>query len=123
MMPRGYFSKGDRHPWQAGLFFFSYRGESEHWTSLEKLNKREIDAAKYRHDKRSTSIESESGAINQMYLLRSRLTRCLGIEFHLDHTIPISKGGTHTIGNLEVVPASWNESKSDRHCNRWIGVA
>jgi 5-methylcytosine-specific restriction endonuclease McrA len=35
----------------------------------------------------------------------------LGRKLHVDHVIPISKGGTHTIDNLQILPAGLNMRK------------
>jgi len=43
----------------------------------------------------------------------------LGISTVFDHVIPISKGGSHTIGNLCVSCASCNSSKKDKMPNNW----
>lgn len=120
MLPKGYFKRGDKHPWQASLLFSQHRNGREEWISEEAIEKRELTNARYRHSMRGTSIKSESKRIDQLYLMRRRVSDCTGIEFQVDHTVPISKGGTHTLNNLEVVPAIWNSKKSNSHCERWI---
>lgn len=47
-------------------------------------------------------------------LTRLRRKVCGG-EWHVDHIIPVSKGGRCTHDNLQVVPAYWNRSKSNKH--------
>ena len=44
--------------------------------------------------------------------LRKELT---GIDWHIDHIKPVSKGGMTTFDNIQVVPAKWNQSKSNLH--------
>jgi hypothetical protein len=44
--------------------------------------------------------------------LRGQLT---GGQWHVDHIVPVSKGGTSLSDNLQVVPASWNRKKSNKH--------
>jgi 5-methylcytosine-specific restriction endonuclease McrA len=44
----------------------------------------------------------------------ARLRGCLGIDFHLDHIVPLSRGGKHHHANLRVLPASVNLSKHNR---------
>ena len=60
-------------------------------------------------------VEAES-----LRVLRNQLT---GIKWDVDHIIPVSKGGTSAHNNLQVVPSVWNKSKSNRHTNRYFGVA
>ena len=36
-------------------------------------------------------------------------------DWHVDHIIPVSKGGLTTANNLQVVPANWNRRKSNVH--------
>lgn len=43
--------------------------------------------------------------------LRSAVT---GIKWHVDHIIPVSKGGNAIASNLQVVPGRWNQSKGIR---------
>lgn len=40
--------------------------------------------------------------------------RCSGAGLHIDHVIPLSRGGTHTLENLRVACAKCNTSKRDR---------
>lgn len=45
--------------------------------------------------------------------------KMLGGTWHVDHVIPVSKGGTAHPENLQVVPASWNRQKSNKH-SEWF---
>ena len=42
------------------------------------------------------------------------------IAWHIDHIIPVSKGGTSTYSNIQVVPAKWNQQKSNKHELRYF---
>lgn len=42
-----------------------------------------------------------------------RLKKCIGIDFHVDHILPLNKGGFHHHGNLQVIPGRINEGKRD----------
>ena len=44
----------------------------------------------------------------------------VGGQWHVDHIIPVSKGGTSRATNLQVVPAEWNRRKSNVHTNRFF---
>ena len=55
-------------------------------------------------------------------LTRLRKQVCGG-EWHVDHIIPVSKGGLCTHDNLQVVPAYWNRSKSNKHTERFFACA
>lgn len=64
--------------------------------------------------------EREEGLIKQIYAYRIRLQNKLGIPFHVDHILPLSKGGLHHPMNLQVVPAVWNVRKNNRNTERWL---
>ena len=46
-----------------------------------------------------------------IFELRDRLTAKTGIQFHVDHIIPISRGGWHHHANLKVIPSKLNLEK------------
>jgi hypothetical protein len=52
--------------------------------------------------------------ILSIYESATRIANCLGILYHVDHIIPLSKGGTHTPSNVQVLPASINLKKKDK---------
>jgi hypothetical protein len=51
--------------------------------------------------------------------LRERL---VGGQWHVDHVVPVSKGGNSRPDNLQVVPAAWNRRKSNVHAERFFGA-
>ena len=44
-----------------------------------------------------------------------RVERCTGIQFDVDHVVPIALGGLHVPGNMRVMPAYWNRKKNAKH--------
>jgi hypothetical protein len=46
----------------------------------------------------------------------------VGGRWHVDHIVPVSKGGNSRPDNLQVVPATWNRRKSNRHAERFLGA-
>lgn len=61
--------------------------------------------------------------IEKIYVLCSELNRRSKRRggWEVDHTVPLSRGGSHHPDNLQVVPAKWNRSKCARHADRWPG--
>ena len=58
--------------------------------------------------------------IKHYYAHASRVSSKLGIEFHVDHIVPLSLGGLHHPSNLQVVPARWNMRKHNNNTNLWL---
>ena len=58
--------------------------------------------------------------IEECYELAQLRFKSTGIRWHVDHIIPLSKGGKHHPDNLQVVPAIWNMSKHNRNNDRWL---
>jgi len=54
--------------------------------------------------------------IREIYKLRTRINKCMGIPnlMHVDHIIPVSKGGFHAPGNLQILPAKLNIRKYNK---------
>jgi hypothetical protein len=73
-----------------------------------KVRKRRAVQAEALHHGHSFAIESV------FEKMRQRLTKCLGINFDLDHIFPISQGGPHHHGNLQVVPRVLNIKKGNK---------
>ena len=66
--------------------------------------------------KRRAQLKTEvTPEIIQMYALRDFYTAMsLGDSFHVDHIVPLSKGGLHTADNLQVIPAIDNLRKGSK---------
>ncbi len=48
--------------------------------------------------------------------------RMVGGQWHVDHIVPVSKGGDSRPDNIQVVPATWNRRKSNVHAERFFGA-
>jgi len=79
--------------------------------------------AKRRAIKKKASAKltyTEEQLIKQYYNYSVRLKSKLGIEFHVDHIVPLSIGGLHHPSNLQVVPKRWNQKKYNTNTNLWL---
>lgn len=74
--------------------------------------------------RRARELNATTHHISQKEIRRMYKSPCFycketGKKMHLDHVIPISRGGNHSIGNL--VPACWkcNQSKNNKTIMEW----
>jgi 5-methylcytosine-specific restriction endonuclease McrA len=67
-----------------------------------------------RRDAAKSLTDVQKKINRQFFLMSRRLKQCLNINWHVDHIIPISRGGLHVPSNLMVMPAKLNLRKSAR---------
>lgn len=65
----------------------------------------------------------DSWVLSEAIDLAKKREALSGGKWHVDHIIPVSHGGQCTHDNLQVVPAYWNRSKSNRHTERFFARA
>src|SRR6056297_57994 len=46
-----------------------------------------------------------------MYELAQKFSRITGVEMHVDHIVPLARGGEHNVGNLQLLAAPLNIAK------------
>ena len=63
--------------------------------------------------------ELDSFVLREAVSLTKLREKLLGNKWHVDHIIPVSKGGTSEAFNVQVVPALWNRRKSNKHTSRY----
>jgi hypothetical protein len=67
--------------------------------------------------KRNTEVASERSEMRKIYERAATLRRH-GVQVHVDHKVPLSKGGTHTAENLQIIPEFENSQKhTDQNYN------
>ena len=90
--------------------------KAKHLKKYQKTHPDKVNALAQKH--RALKInqlhpDRNDNIIKVLYELSTRLTKCTGIIHHVDHIIPISKGGYHHELNLQVIPACINLRKND----------
>ena len=58
----------------------------------------------------------EKKRLVEIYKLRNIISEATGVQHHVDHMWPLADGGPHWSGNLQVIPAKENLSKSASVC-------
>ena len=104
-----------------------YKQYCKQWHQ-ENREKVAAKSAKRRALKRESVPEAladcpeEKDRVNKIYKLRDLLTRATGVEYHVDHIWPLSKGGPHWSGNLQIITAEENLSKHASFCEDTVRV-
>ena len=83
---------------------------------LKKKAKRNALRKEYKEKLKNNNFiktELQKFVAQEMYDLARIRKAETGIDWHIDHIEPLSKGGRHAINNLQVVPAVWNLSKGN----------
>ncbi len=78
--------------------------------------------AKRRSLKKQSSLvltKTQKQIIACFYEQANRLENKIGIKFHIDHIVPLSRGGLHLPTNLQVIPATLNIRKNCHRIFRW----
>ena len=87
-------------------------------TNLYRRNNPQLGSyhtSKRRAMKKNATHPDHNPSIEKVFIdFRMRISKCVGSDFHVDHILPLNCGGFHHHGNLQVVPATLNESKRDR---------
>lgn len=84
--------------------------QNAHWYKLNP----EMNRIKARRRRAITKVESDDFDIFvelEAMLACERRREITGYDWHLDHMIPLSKGGAHKYYNFQVIPAWMNQSK------------
>jgi hypothetical protein len=105
-----------------------YKENLENWIK-ENPDKYKLITAKGNSKRRAAEknntpdlTHNQKLIIETIYLQRIRLEKRLGIPFHVDHVIPISKGGLHIPSNLQVLPAKLNLKKNSKNSLKWAEI-
>lgn len=56
-------------------------------------------------------LDFDRDGVMAMYNLAQKIANLTGVKMHVDHIIPLSKGGEHNVGNLQILAAPLNIAK------------
>jgi len=83
----------------------------------ENKDQRGARSTKRRANKlNQTPSNANLNKIAKFYSKAQKLSKQTNIKYHVDHIIPLSKGGLHHENNLQVITATQNLQKSNKLC-------
>ena len=91
------------------------RGKTYRQNNKDKVNAKEAKRKALKLNQSPVLTPVEKILINRYYELSTKLNTTAGfIKYHVDHIIPLSKGGLHHPDNLQIITAKDNLCKSDK---------
>ena len=125
---KGTYQKWEEHPTHKGMFLSCYKMSrhgklKEYWVNKERMEKIKLQATfnrtKRRQIEKSFNLsDGDKAIINDFYKIRNIKNKSHGkAMYHVDHIVPIAKGGMHHQSNLQIATATWNLSKGSRMLN------
>lgn len=94
-----------------------YRNRSKNWNKENAGKASQKQLRYYYRRKEQTPIglsEDEQQELKRLYKKAQEETMKTGIQHHVDHIIPLSKGGLHLPSNIQVITALENFKKGTR---------
>lgn len=112
-----------RHRTERLAYTAAFRAKNPFYRKDYRHRKREVENARSL-ERRAFIMNSPYLVTNQDYvaLLRKPCVYCGLKSEHVDHVVPISKGGRHSIGNLAPACAKCNLTKGARFISEWKKV-
>ncbi len=102
-----------------------YLDNREYWKKYQQNNKAKITAwvAKREARKRNqTPDDANQNSIQKIYSYCQHLNETGFIKYHVDHIIPLFKGGLHHEDNLQILMARDNMKKQDKITDKYKGL-
>ena len=122
---QGTYKMWEEHPSCDGMFFKQYTTNRsgnlrEYWVNAEKMKECKVytsiyNARRERHAAMRKMSKGEARQVNAFYKVRNIKNEAHGkVVYHVDHIIPVAKGGSHLPSNLQLATATWNLKKGTK---------
>lgn len=91
----------------------SARAAERRWRQANPAKRNQITAARYARKRGLTPLltAEDRADIVAFYAKARAMTELTGVPYHVDHIIPLARGGPHHPANLQVLPGRVNQSK------------
>jgi 5-methylcytosine-specific restriction endonuclease McrA len=90
------------------------RGYYRDWAAKNPDKILEIASRKRARKRLAIAPGYNAEAVQAKYALARRLSELFREPWHVDHIVPLARGGAHHQDNLQVIPAKVNILKSDQ---------